>query len=77
MWSVSCQNNEVQQIIKKLCTLYCTRKTNVEGNPELGIIGLEDGKRKDEEAVENNEWWIIIKLQVRIYDCDMSCGCDF
>ena len=53
--------------MKKLCTLYCTRKPKVEENPELGIIGLEDGIRKDEEA-ENNEWWIIIKLQVRIYD---------
>ena len=62
----------MQQIIKKLCTLYCTRKPKVEENLELGIIDVEDGKRKDEEAVENNEWWVIIRLQVRIYDINVS-----
>ena len=62
----------MQQIIKKLCTLYCTRKPKVEENLELGIIGLEEGKRKDEETVENNEWWVIIRLQVRIQNINDS-----
>ena len=44
----------------------------MEENLELGIIGVEDGKRKDEEAVENNEWWVIIRLQVRIYVINVS-----
>ena len=57
------QNNEVQQVIKKLCTLYCARKPKVEENLELGIIEVEEGKRREEE--ENNEWWVIIRLQVR------------
>ena len=67
-WQSECvsQNNEVQQLIKKLWTLYCTRKPKVEENLELGIIDVEGGRRKEEEAVENNEWWVIIRLQVRI-----------
>ena len=54
--------------MKKLCTLYCTRKPKAEENMEVGIIGLEDGKRKEvEESVETNEWWVIIRLQVTIH----------
>ena len=34
---------------------------------EVGIIGLEDEKRKDEEALETNEWWVIIRLQVTMF----------
>ena len=49
-------------MIKKLCTLYCARKPKVEENLELGIIEVEEGKRREEE---NNEWWVIIRLQVR------------
>ena len=55
------QNKELQQVLKKLLI----RKPKTEENFKLGIIRTEDPERKEEVVEDSNEWWVIIRLQVR------------
>ena len=55
------QNKELQQVLKKLLI----RKPKTEESFKLGIIRTEDPERKEEVVEDSNEWWVIIRLQVR------------
>ena len=53
------QNKELQQVLKRII-----RKPELE-NCELGILPIGEQPGKNEVQQENNEWWAVLRLQVR------------